>query len=60
MNFRILQLFIFVIFLFGCEQNNLNKKINQTPQLKYKNSGFALIYNDDLKYQKKISKKIDL
>jgi hypothetical protein len=59
MNFRILQLFIFVIFLFGCEQNNLNKKINQTPQLKYKNSGFALIYNDDLKYQKKISKKID-
>ena len=59
MNFRILQLFIFVIFLFGCEQNNLNKKINQTPQLKYKNSGFALVYKKELKAKKKITKKLD-
>ena len=35
------------------------KIINQNISFKYKNSGFALIYNDILKNEKKISKKID-
>lgn len=59
MNFKILQFFIFIFFLFGCEKNISSKKINQDLQVKYKNSGFTLIYSDDLKNQKKISKKMD-
>ena len=48
------------IFLLGCEQNNLNKNaVNQEIMTKYKNSGFALVYNPMLKKEKKISKKID-
>ena len=51
---------IFFIFLLGCEQNNLNKNIlNQEIVTKYKNSGFALIYDSAFIKEKKISKKID-
>jgi hypothetical protein len=53
-------LIVFLIFLLGCEQNNLNKNvINQEKMSKYKNSGFALVYDPILKKEKKISKKID-
>ena len=53
-------LIVLFIFLLGCEQNNLNKNtINQEIMTKYKNSGFALVYNPMLKKEKKISKKID-
>ena len=53
-------LIVFFIFLLGCEQNNLNKNaVNQEIMTKYKNSGFALVYNPMLKKEKKISKKID-
>ena len=48
------------IFLLGCEQNNLNKNVlNQEIVTKYKNSGFALVYDSVLIKEKKISKKID-
>ena len=51
---------IFFIFLLGCEQNNLNKNVlNQEIMTKYKNSGFALVYDSVLIKEKKISKKID-
>jgi len=51
---------IIFIFLLGCEQNNLNKNVlNQEIVTKYKNSGFALVYDSVLKKEKKISKKID-
>ena len=42
--------------------NNISKKeksINILTDQKYKNTGFTLIYNDKLKKDKKISKKID-
>ena len=53
-------LIVLFIFLLGCEQNNLNKNaVNQEIMTKYKNSGFALVYNPKLKKEKKISKKID-
>ena len=53
-------LIVLFIFLLGCEQNNLNKNaVNQKIMTKYKNSGFALVYNPMLKKEKKISKKID-
>ena len=59
MNYKSL-LIVFFIFLLGCEQNNLNKNIvNQEIMSKYKNSGFALVYDPVLKKEKKISKKID-
>ena len=59
MNYKSL-IIIFFIFLLGCEQNNLNKNfVNQDIMTKYKNSGFALVYNPMLKKEKKISKKID-
>jgi hypothetical protein len=55
--FIILGLFI---FLTSCNEYELNNKsINQTTMLKYNNSGFALVYDDKLHKDKKISKKID-
>ena len=59
MNYKSL-LIILSIFLFGCEQNNLNKNVvNLEIMTKYKNSGFALVYDSVLIKEKKISKKID-
>ena len=59
MNYKSL-IIIFFIFLLGCEQNKLNKNVlNQEIVTKYKNSGFALVYDSVLKKEKKISKKID-
>ena len=51
MKYRNLIFLIFLIFLFGCEQLKTNKssKLNFKPEKKYKNIGFALIYNEDLK-----------
>ena len=60
MNYRYLIFIICIFFLTGCNQYHLNeKKINKSSFLKYKNSGFALVYNDSLNKEKKISKKID-
>ncbi len=57
MNYKIILLIIVSILLSACDQNK--KTINFTPEYKYKNTGFALIYSDKLKKEKKISKKID-
>ena len=55
MNYKILIIIISIFFLVSCEQNNVNKKIvNLKAFDKYKNSGFALIYSDNLKKEKKI------
>ena len=60
MNYKILITIISIFFLTSCEQNNVDKKIfNQQLFDKYKNTGFALIYTDSLKKEKKITKKID-
>ena len=60
MNYKILIIIIFAFFLVGCEQNKLNKiEIDKKTFDKYKNSGFALIYNKELKAKKKITKKLD-
>ena len=59
MNYKIL-IIIFAFFLVGCEQNKLNKiEIDKKTFDKYKNSGFALVYNKELKAKKKITKKLD-
>ena len=60
MNYKNLIVLVLAFILTGCNEYGLNeKKIIQTPILKYKNSGFALIYNNDLKKKNKISKKIN-
>ena len=60
MNYNNLTILFLFLLLAGCNEYGLNKKsINQPSILKYKNSGFTLIYNDTLKKEKKISKKID-
>ena len=53
MNYKKL-IFIFFIFLYGCEVSTNNKKIKFKPEKKYVNSGFALIYNVDLDNIKEI------
>ena len=60
MNYRILSIIFFTSFLIGCEQNSFNKNLaNQNKLSKYKNSGFTLVYDNILKQDKKISKRID-
>tara|TARA_B100000579_G_C22608239_1_gene745997 strand:- start:87 stop:848 length:762 start_codon:yes stop_codon:yes gene_type:complete len=60
MNYKFVILFFSLLLLIGCNQHNRDEKnlVFNTEQ-KYKNTGFALIYNDKLKKNKKISKKID-
>jgi hypothetical protein len=59
MNYKILIIIISIFFLISCEQNNVDKKIfNQQLFDKYTNTGFALIYTDSLKKEKKITKKL--
>ena len=50
MNYRITLLIIFSLFTFSCDQSNNDKsKMNNTKFIsKYKNTGFALVYNNDL------------
>ena len=61
MNYKKLILIILSCFLFSCDQLVVNKSNNDNLKIqkKYKNSGFALIYNDEIKKEKVISKKLD-
>jgi hypothetical protein len=60
MNYKNLFVVICIFFLANCEQYNLEKKIaDQDSILRYKNIGFTLVYSDELKNNKEISKKID-
>ena len=60
MNFKKLILIFSIFFLSACnhfEKNN--KSLIYLSNQKFSNTGFALIYEDQLKKEKKISKKID-
>ena len=60
MNFKYLLLIITLIILSACNQElHKDEKINIISEKKYKNVGFTLVYNNKLKKEKKISKKID-
>tara|TARA_A100001015_G_scaffold295054_1_gene373559 strand:+ start:4789 stop:5538 length:750 start_codon:yes stop_codon:yes gene_type:complete len=49
MNYKIFLIFISFLFFLGCKQSiNSTKKINNTLENRYKNSGFALVYNKKL------------
>ena len=58
MNYKIL-LLIFAIFIYGCEPSYTNKSKKLIPKIfeKYSNSGFTLIYDDNLKDIKKIDSR---
>ena len=55
-NFRLILVIFVYLLLGGCEQAKINnsKKINIDFENKYKNIGFALIYNDNLQDIKKL------
>ena len=60
MNFKKLLLIFSIFFLYACNQfDKNNKSLVYISNQKYSNTGFALIYEDQLKKEKKISKKID-
>ena len=55
MNYKNLFIIISILFLFSCKQSDLHERnIDQNFLFEYKNSGFTLVYNDDLKIKKKI------
>ena len=60
MNFKNLVLIFSIFFLSACNQfNKNNKSLVYISDQKYSNTGFTLIYREELKKEKKISKKID-
>jgi len=60
MNFKRFILIFLILFLSACNQFDKNaKSIIYISDQKYSNTGFALIYDDELKKEKKVSKKID-
>ena len=60
MKFNKLIIIIISLFLTSCQQFDKSaKSINYISNQKYSNTGFALIYNDKLKKDNQISKKLD-
>ena len=60
MNFNKFLTILLILFLTACQQYDNNKKVvNYSNYLKYSNTGFTLIYDEQLKKDNKISKKID-
>tara|TARA_Y100000768_G_scaffold111512_1_gene82114 strand:- start:359 stop:1120 length:762 start_codon:yes stop_codon:yes gene_type:complete len=60
MNFKKLILFFSIFLITACNQfDKYDKSLVYKSNQKYSNTGFALIYDDKLKKNKKISKKID-
>ena len=55
MSYKYFIFIFFIFFIYGCEPINVkNKKLNFEIENRYKNSGFALIYNDELEGIKEI------
>ena len=60
MNYKKIILLVSIIFLSACNEfNKKDKSLNFIGIQKYSNTGFALIYDDQLRKNKKISKKIN-
>ena len=53
MQFKKISFLLILIFFTGCEQYKLDnsKKVSFKPEMKFKNTGFALINDDDLNNQ---------
>ena len=60
MNFNKILIIFLILFLTACQQIDDDKKvINYSNYLKYSNTGFTLVYDEQLRKDNKISKKID-
>ena len=75
MSYKNLLIIFCIIFIFGCEQHKVEKKINikkiekksevkkeiikKKYLSKYRNTGFTLVYSGELNAKNKITKKID-
>ena len=60
MNFNKLLTIFTILLLTACQQfDNDKKTINYSNNQKYSNTGFTLVYDEQLKKENKISKKID-
>ena len=59
MNYRLIFYLLFSFFLFSCDQSlsKKTKKIELKIENRYKNSGFALIYDENLSKIKKLEKR---
>ena len=59
MNYRLIIYLLFSFFLFSCDQSlsKKTKKIELKIENRYKNSGFALIYDENLSKVKKLEKR---
>ena len=53
MNYKIIIIFLSFFILLSCDTTN-NNNLNFKPEKKYKNSGFALIYNEEMNKIKKL------
>ena len=62
MKFKNIIILITFIFFAGCEQLTTNKssKLDLKPEKKYKNIGFSLIYNDNLKIKNLDSRSLQI
>ena len=59
MNYRLIIIILFSLLLHNCEQSTFgnSKKIDLDFESRYKNSGFALIYNKQFKKIKKLESR---
>ncbi len=57
MNYKLTLLSFLCIFLLGCEPVKKGKSLNLQPSDKYKNVGFALIYDENLKLKNKLDNR---
>ena len=56
MNYKIIKIFLLIIFLYSCENKSINK-VNFEIERKYKNIGFTLIDNENIENIKKLDER---
>jgi len=61
MKFRYIFFLFILVFISGCEQyGGKLKKVNFKPEIKYRNTGFALIYNENLDLKKLDQRSLEI
>ena len=61
MKFRYIFFLFILVFISGCEQyGGKSKKVNFKPEIKYRNTGFALIYNESLDLKKLDQRSLEI
>ena len=61
MKFRYIFFLFILVFISGCEQySGTSKKLKFKPEVKYRNTGFALIYNENLDLKKLDQRSLEI